>query len=68
MSETIGTKLEAARIARGLSIEDIAHETRIHRDVLCQLESDDYSKFPNLMFLKSFLSLLCYIAELVNAL
>lgn len=57
MSETIGTKLEAGRTARGLSIEDIAHKTRIHRDVLCQLESDDYSKFPNLMFLKSFLNL-----------
>ena len=57
MSETIGTQLRAAREARHLSIEDVAHSTRIHRDVLCQLEADDYSKFPNVMFLKGFLKL-----------
>ena len=57
MSETIGKQLRAAREARHLSIEDVAHKTRIHRDLLCQLEAGDYSKFPNLMFLKSFLKL-----------
>ncbi|MGI9243978.1 MAG: helix-turn-helix domain-containing protein [Verrucomicrobiales bacterium] len=57
MSETIGTQLEASRRAQHLSIEDVAHQTRIHRDVLCQLEADEYSDFPNFMFLKSFLKL-----------
>ena len=57
MSETTGQQLVAEREKRGLSIEDVAHQTRIHHDVVRQLEADDYTKFPNLMFVRSFLDL-----------
>ena len=57
MSETIGQLLAAGRRARDLTIEDVAHRTRIHHSIIRQLESDDYSNIPNLMFVKSFLKI-----------
>ena len=57
MSDSIGQQLKAARKAQGLVIEDVAHKTRVHHDVLRQLEADDYQQIPNLMFVKSFLKI-----------
>jgi len=57
MSDSIGQQLAAARQSRGWEVEDIAHKTRIHHDVVRQLEADDYSHFPNMMFAKSFLQI-----------
>ena len=57
MSNTIGQQLATARQARRLSIEDVAHQTRIHHGVVRQLEADDYASIPNMMFVKSFLNL-----------
>jgi transcriptional regulator with XRE-family HTH domain len=57
MSESIGQQLGAARRARSLTIEDVAHKTNIHRDVVRRLEEDDHAAFPNLMFVKSFLKI-----------
>ena len=57
MSDSIGHQLKEAREARGLVIEDVAHKTRVHHDVLRQLEADDYEQIPNLMFVKSFLKI-----------
>lgn len=57
MSHTVGQRLAEARNKLGLSIEDVAHKTRIRPDTLRDMESDDYSNFPNLTYAKSFLSM-----------
>ena len=57
MSQSIGQKLAAARKRRDLTIEDIAHETRIHIDTIRNLEADDYSRFANFTYARSFLSM-----------
>lgn len=51
-----GNKLQAAREAKGLSIADVAHRTRIPGRILEALERDDYSSFPSPTYAKSFLS------------
>jgi transcriptional regulator with XRE-family HTH domain len=57
MSQTVGQRLTEARTKQGLSIEDIAHTTRIRPNTLRDMESDDYSNFPNLTYAKSFLGM-----------
>jgi len=57
MSEPVGKKLKEARLKRGLSIEDIAHETKIPARNLQSLEDDDYSAFPHPTYAKSFLQI-----------
>lgn len=57
MAQSIGQKLTAARKRRDLTIEDVAHETRIRPDTLRHLEADDYSGFDTLTYAKSFLSM-----------
>ena len=64
MLETIGQQLLAAREQRGLTVEDVAHQTRIHRDVVKRLEADEFSEFPNLMFVKSFLRIYSQFLDL----
>ncbi|MEM1294548.1 MAG: helix-turn-helix transcriptional regulator [Verrucomicrobiota bacterium] len=57
MSESIGKQLKQARLKRGLSVEDISHETRIQESMLRNLEEDDYSHFPSPTYARSFLSI-----------
>lgn len=57
MSHTVGQRLTEARNKQGLSIEDVAHKTRIRPNTLRDMESDDYSNFPNLTYAKSFLNM-----------
>ncbi len=57
MAETIGSRLRAAREAKGMSIEDVAFETRIHANFVRCLEQDDYSHFASTTYAKSFLTL-----------
>ncbi len=57
MALTIGQQLRAAREERGLSIQDLAHETRIHANSIRSLEEDDYSRFASITYAKSFLQL-----------
>ncbi|MDA7598385.1 helix-turn-helix domain-containing protein, partial [bacterium] len=57
MALTIGQQLRAAREDKGLSIEDLAHKTRIHSNFVRALESDDYSGFASITYAKSFLQL-----------
>ena len=57
MSQTVGQRLTEARSKQGLSIEDVAHTTRIRPNTLREMESDDYSNFPNLTYAKSFLNM-----------
>ena len=52
---SIGEQLRNERERKGLSIEDIAHSTRIHADTVLNLEADDYSSFASTTYAKSFL-------------
>ena len=52
---TIGQKLEDTRLSRGLSIEDVSHETRIHPNMILRIEEDDFSQFPSVAYAKSFI-------------
>lgn len=52
---TIGQKLEETRVQRGLTVEDVAHQTRIPRHTIIEIEDDDFSRFPSVAYAKSFL-------------
>jgi cytoskeletal protein RodZ len=56
MAESVGRKLQQARLARKLELEDVAERTKIRPDRLIDLEADEYSHFPNLTYAKSFLA------------
>jgi cytoskeletal protein RodZ len=56
MAESVGRKLQQARLARKLGIEDVAERTKIRPDRLIDLEADEYSHFPNQTYAKSFLA------------
>jgi len=55
MVESIGKKLVQARLARGLTLEEAAMETRIRAKQLGALEADDYSSFANNTYARGFL-------------
>lgn len=57
MVETIGTQLRHARTARGLSLEDAAHGTKIRPGRLADLENDVYTNFPNIAYARGFLAI-----------
>jgi hypothetical protein len=52
---TIGQKLEETRLRLGLSVEDVAHATRIHPNMILSIEEDDFSRFPSVAYAKSFI-------------
>jgi len=56
MAESVGRKLQQARLARKLEIEDVADTTKIRPERIVDLEADEYSLFPNLAYAKSFLA------------
>jgi len=56
MVESVGRKLQQARLARKLEIEEVAERTKIRPDRIVDLEADEYSHFPNLTYAKSFLA------------
>jgi cytoskeletal protein RodZ len=56
MVESVGRRLQQARLARNLEIEDVAERTKIRPDRIIDLEADEYSHFPNLTYAKSFLA------------
>jgi cytoskeleton protein RodZ len=55
MTETVGKRLQKARQAQGLSLEEVAHTTRMRPDKILALENDDYSRFGNHVYAKGFL-------------
>ena len=57
MDATTGQKLSKARQAKGLSIDDVAHATKLRPDKILALEHDDYSRFPNNAYVKGFLQI-----------
>jgi cytoskeletal protein RodZ len=55
MEKSIGERLHDERKRQRLSIEDVAHATRIHANTVLGLEADDYSGFASTTYAKSFL-------------
>ena len=53
---TIGQKLGDARREAGLSVEAIAHDTKIHSTMIRAIEDDDFSMFPSVAYARSFIS------------
>lgn len=54
MSETLGEKLRQAREARGITISEVADQTRISPLYIESIEKDDYSPLPGGIFNKGF--------------
>ncbi len=55
MQDTVGKRLCSARLARGLTIDEAAHETRMRPDKILALENDDFSRFGSNAYAKGFL-------------
>ena len=55
MSLSLGEKLRQAREERGISINEVAEQTRISPQYLKAIESDDYKPLPGGIFNKGFL-------------
>jgi cytoskeleton protein RodZ len=50
-----GKKLSTARLARGLSIDEAAHATKMRPDKILALENDDFTRFGSPAYAKGFL-------------
>ncbi len=57
MVESVGKKLNQARLRRGLTIDEAAHATKLRPDKIAALESDDYTSFANNIYAKGFLQI-----------
>lgn len=57
MSDSAGKRLAQARLARGLTIEEAAHATKMRPDKVLALENDDLSRFGSTAYAKGFLML-----------
>jgi len=57
MVESVGKKLGQARQRRGLTLEEVAHVTKLRPDKIVALENDDYSSFPSNAYAKGFLQI-----------
>jgi cytoskeletal protein RodZ len=57
MVESVGKRLNKARLERGLTIDEAAHATKLRPDKIAALESDDYSRFANNIYAKGFLNI-----------
>lgn len=55
-NEQIGKRLQAAREAAGLTVDDVLFRTRLPRSVVVALEAEDFSVFASPLYAKSFLS------------
>jgi cytoskeleton protein RodZ len=56
MVESVGRRLQQARLAKKLEIEDVAEKTKIRPNRIIDLEADEYAHFPNLTYARSFLA------------
>lgn len=54
-SRRLGDRLRAARLAKGVSLEEAAAATRIRRSALQALESEDFSALPPSVYTRGFL-------------
>jgi cytoskeletal protein RodZ len=55
MVETVGTRLQRARLARKWTVDEVAAATKIRPERIVDLEGDDLSHFPSLVYGRSFL-------------
>jgi cytoskeletal protein RodZ len=55
VAESAGKRLCQARLKKGLTIDEAAHETRMRPDKIVALENDDYSRFASNAYAKGFL-------------
>jgi cytoskeletal protein RodZ len=55
MVETVGRRLQKARQAKNLSVDEVAAATKIRPERIVDLEGDDLSHFPSLVYARSFL-------------
>ncbi|HCN77995.1 MAG TPA: hypothetical protein DIT13_12480 [Verrucomicrobiales bacterium] len=55
MPPLVGSQLLNARLARGWTLAEAAHETRIPERQLALMEADDYAAFGNLAYARAFL-------------
>ncbi len=55
MSESYGRYLQAARLAKGISLEQVAAQTRVGIRILEAIEHEDFRRLPPETFLKGFL-------------
>jgi cytoskeleton protein RodZ len=53
--EGLGKKLQEARLARGLTIDEAGRMTKIRPAQLQEIENEDFSQFPSLTYAKGFL-------------
>lgn len=53
-SFSVGAKLRKERIGQGLTIDDIAHATRVAPRFLQAIEKDDFAPLPGLVFARNF--------------
>ncbi len=56
MVDSVGKRLQRARLAKKLEIDDVAEATKIRPERIIDLEADEYGHFPNLTYAKSFLA------------
>lgn len=52
---SVGTLLREAREARGLSLDEAARVTRLGKNYLVALETDDFGKLPSLAYARGFI-------------
>ncbi|MCU0586182.1 MAG: helix-turn-helix domain-containing protein [Desulfobacterales bacterium] len=55
LSESYGRYLQAARLAKGISLEQVAAQTRVGIRILEAIEHEDFRRLPPETFLKGFL-------------
>ena len=53
--EGLGKKLQEARLARGLTLEETGRMSKIRPAQLQEIENEDFSQFPSLTYAKGFL-------------
>ncbi len=54
--KTFGEELRRLRESAGLSLDDIAEETKISKRILNNLEAGDFRSLPQLVFSRNFVS------------
>jgi cytoskeletal protein RodZ len=64
MVDSVGKRLQRARLAKKLEIDDVADSTKIRPERIIDLEADEYGHFPNLTYAKSFLAKYARFLEL----
>jgi len=59
---TVGSQLSVARLRHGWTVEEAAARTRLHANVIRNLEADRFDKLPSLAYIRGFLRI--YAREL----